>query len=117
MFAFIVVTIFCNVSFISGSPLETLLGYDSCVVFFLAQVFLNAVSITTGCGMALFRMVCIQESNQSLVLDMDKVRYMMKKVLCGEFVIVLTILFLGLYVSTFNILVYRLHFCACKFIC
>ena len=109
MFAFLVVTILCNVSLISGSPLETLLGYDSCVVFFLAQVFLNAISITTGCGMALFRMVCIRESNQSMFLDMDKVQYMMKKVLCGEIMIILTILFLGLYVIIYYIVCLFVH--------
>ena len=109
MFAFLVVTILCNVSLISGSSLENLLGYDSCVVFFLAQVFLNAISITTGCGMALFRMVCIRESNQSMVLDMEKVQYTMKKVLCGEFVIILTILFLGLYVFIYYIVCIFVH--------
>ena len=98
MFAFLVVTILCNVSLISGSSLENLLGYDSCVVFFLAQVFLNAISITTGCGMALFRMFCIRESNRCEVLDKKKVQCLMKKILYGEFVIILTIVILGLYV-------------------
>ena len=87
----------CIVSLISDSSLQTLFGYDSCVVFLVAQVFLNAVSITTGCGMALFRMFCIRESNQCKVLEKNKVQCLMKKILCGEFVIILTIVILGLF--------------------
>ena len=82
----------CVASLSLGKPINDMFGYDLCPTFFVIQATHNAIYGFGGCGMALFRLVCIH--NKYLFMDLVKCNRLMKLIIFGE------IIFCGLMVTT-----------------